>query len=82
MAGARRQEATGIAGFARIWPPPVLTAAVSPVFSGGVKGLAHMSDIFHEVDEDVRRDKAAELWRRYHTPILIFAVLIVAATGA
>ncbi|HEY8124680.1 MAG TPA: tetratricopeptide repeat protein [Methylocystis sp.] len=41
-----------------------------------------MSDIFHEVDEDVRRDKAAELWRRYHTPILIFAVLIVAATGA
>lgn len=41
-----------------------------------------MSDIFHEVDEDVRRDKAAELWRRYQTPILIVAVLIVAATGA
>ncbi len=41
-----------------------------------------MSDIFHEVDEDVRRDKAAELWRRYQTPILILAVLIVAATGA
>jgi hypothetical protein len=60
----------------------MLSAAVSPVFSGGVKGLAHMSDIFHEVDEDVRRDKAADLWRRYHTPILIFAVLIVAATGA
>jgi hypothetical protein len=41
-----------------------------------------MSDIFHEVDEDVRRDKAAELWRRYQTPIFILAVLIVAATGA
>ncbi len=41
-----------------------------------------MSDIFHEVDEDVRRDKAAELWRRYQTPILIVAALIVAATGA
>lgn len=41
-----------------------------------------MSDIFQEVDEDVRRDKAAELWRRYQTPILIVAVLIVAATGA
>jgi hypothetical protein len=41
-----------------------------------------MSDIFHEVDEDVRRDKAADLWRRYHTPILVVALLIVAATGA
>jgi hypothetical protein len=41
-----------------------------------------MSDIFHEVDEDVRRDKAAELWRRYQTPIVILAVLVVAATGA
>lgn len=41
-----------------------------------------MSDIFHEVDEDVRRDKAAELWRRYQTPIFVVAFLIVAATGA
>lgn len=41
-----------------------------------------MSDIFHEVDEDVRRDRTAELWRRYQTPIFILAVLIVAATGA
>jgi len=41
-----------------------------------------MADIFHEVDEDVRREKAAEFWRRYHTPIVILAVLIVAATGA
>jgi len=41
-----------------------------------------MSDIFHEVDEDVRRDKAADLWRRYQTPIFVVALLIVAATGA
>lgn len=41
-----------------------------------------MSDIFHEVDEDVRRDKAAEFWRRYQTPIFVVAFLIVAATGA
>ena len=41
-----------------------------------------MSDIFHEVDEDVRRDKAAEFWRRYQTPIFVGAFLIVAATGA
>ncbi len=41
-----------------------------------------MSDIFHEVDEDVRRDRAAEFWHRYHTPIFVLAFLIVAATGA
>lgn len=41
-----------------------------------------MSDIFHEVDEDVRRDKAADLWRRYQTPVFVVAFLIVAATGA
>ena len=41
-----------------------------------------MSDIFHEVDEDVRRDKAVDFWRRYQTPIFVIAFLIVAATGA
>ena len=41
-----------------------------------------MSDIFQEVDEDVRRDKTADFWRRYQTPIFILAFLIVAATGA
>ncbi|PPD43563.1 MAG: hypothetical protein CTY15_09330 [Methylocystis sp.] len=41
-----------------------------------------MSDIFNEVDEDVRRDKAAEFWQRYQTPIFVIAFLIVAATGA
>lgn len=41
-----------------------------------------MSDIFHEVDEDVRRDKTVDLWRRYQTPVFVAAFLIVAATGA
>lgn len=41
-----------------------------------------MSDIFREVDEDVRRDKAANLWKRYQTPVFVTAFLIVAATGA
>jgi hypothetical protein len=41
-----------------------------------------MSDIFNEVDEDVRRDRAADFWRRYQTPIFVVAFLIVAATGA
>ncbi|MBI1866772.1 MAG: tetratricopeptide repeat protein [Methylocystis sp.] len=40
-----------------------------------------MSDIFREVDEDVRRDKAANLWKRYQTPVFVTAFLIVAATG-
>lgn len=41
-----------------------------------------MSDIFREVDEDVRRDRAAHLWKRYQTPVIAGAVLIVIATGA
>jgi hypothetical protein len=41
-----------------------------------------MSDIFREVDEEVRRDKAAKLWKRYQTPVFVTAFLIVAATGA
>lgn len=41
-----------------------------------------MSDIFREVDEEVRREKAADLWKRYRTPLFITAFLIVAATGA
>jgi hypothetical protein len=40
-----------------------------------------MSDIFHEVDEDVRRDKVVSFWKRYQTPIFVIAFLIVAATG-
>lgn len=41
-----------------------------------------MSDIFREVDEDIRRDQAARLWKRYQAPVIIGAILIVAATGA
>ena len=35
-----------------------------------------MSDIFHEVDEDVRRSKTEDLWRRYQTPVYVVAFLI------
>lgn len=41
-----------------------------------------MSDIFQEVDEEVQRDKIEKLWSRYQTPIIVLAVLIVAATAA
>ena len=40
-----------------------------------------MSDIFQEVDEEVRRDKAVEFWTKYQNVILAVAVLIVLATG-
>ena len=40
-----------------------------------------MSDIFQEVDEDVRRDKAAEFWKKYQNQILAAAVLIVLASA-
>ena len=35
-----------------------------------------MTDIFQEVDEEVRRDKAAEFWKKYQNLILAGAVLI------
>ena len=40
-----------------------------------------MSDIFHEVDEEVRRDRAAEFWKKYQNFIYAAAALIVLATA-
>ena len=40
-----------------------------------------MSDIFREVDEDVRRDRAAEFWKKYQNYVIAFAALIVLATA-
>ncbi len=40
-----------------------------------------MSDIFREVDEDVRRDKAAEFWKKYQNYIVALAVLVVLASA-
>lgn len=36
-----------------------------------------MTDIFQEVDEDVRRDKANEFWKKHQNKIIAGAVLIV-----
>ncbi|MFN3657915.1 MAG: tetratricopeptide repeat protein [Pseudolabrys sp.] len=38
-----------------------------------------MADIFHEVDEEVRREQLKRLWERYSIVIIAVAVLIVAA---
>ncbi len=41
-----------------------------------------MADIFHEVDEEVRRERLKKLWDRYSIYLIGLAVLIVAAIGA
>lgn len=41
-----------------------------------------MSDIFREVDEEVRRERLQRLWDRYSLFIIAAAVLIVAGVGA
>jgi hypothetical protein len=41
-----------------------------------------MSDIFREIDEELRRDNLGKLWERYGKYIVGLAVLIVAATAA
>ncbi len=40
-----------------------------------------MSDIFREVDEDVRTDKMTELWSKYSIVVLGLALAIVAGTA-
>jgi hypothetical protein len=40
-----------------------------------------VSDIFREVDEEVRREQLQQLWGRYGTLLLVVAVLIVAGVA-
>jgi hypothetical protein len=41
-----------------------------------------VADIFHEVDEEVRRERLQKLWDRYSIYVIALAVLIVAGIGA
>jgi hypothetical protein len=41
-----------------------------------------LADIFHEVDEEVRRERLQKLWERYSIHIIAAAVLVVAGIGA
>jgi hypothetical protein len=41
-----------------------------------------VADIFHEVDEEVRREQLKKLWERYSLLIIAVCVLIVAGIGA
>jgi hypothetical protein len=40
-----------------------------------------MSDIFNEVDEALRREKAAKFWKEYGPTLIAAAILMVVATG-
>ena len=40
-----------------------------------------MADIFHEVDEEVRRERLAKIWERYSGLIIAACVLVVAGVG-
>jgi hypothetical protein len=41
-----------------------------------------VADIFHEVDEEVRREQLAKLWQRYGYYIIAGCVLVVVGVGA
>lgn len=41
-----------------------------------------VADIFHEVDEEVRRERLKQLWDRYGIVLIALAVLLVAGIGA
>ncbi|HEY1798434.1 MAG TPA: tetratricopeptide repeat protein, partial [Stellaceae bacterium] len=40
-----------------------------------------MSDIFREIDEELRRDNLLKLWQRYGKYVIVAAVVILAAGG-
>ena len=41
-----------------------------------------MADIFHEVEEDLRRDQAAAIWKKYGNLLVGAALLLVLAVAA
>ena len=40
-----------------------------------------MADIFQEVDEDLRRDKALVFWKKYQNHIIAFVLVVIAGTA-
>ena len=50
--------------------------------AGPVRERFAVSDIFQEVDEEVRREQLQKLWDRYGTYLIALAVLVVAAVAA
>jgi hypothetical protein len=44
-------------------------------------GKSQVSELFNEVDEDLRRDQLKKLWERYSLFIIAGAILIIASVG-
>jgi hypothetical protein len=51
-------------------------------FSNNFSGAGFVSDIFQEVDEEVRRERLEQLWKRYGNYIIAAAILVLAGVGA
>ena len=64
-------------------PGVVCAARVQPLYvrRSPIPRAQLLSDIFNEVEEDLRRDRAARLWKKYGYYVLAAAVAIVAATA-
>src|ERR1700720_2185586 len=48
----------------------------------GGAGAGSVTDIFQEVDEEVRREQLKKLWQRYGNFIIAACLLVVVAVGA
>lgn len=70
----------GPGGAFRSFIPPEGRAIVAPR-SQPIPGIA-VADIFREVDEELRRDRAAQLWKKYGRYVIGGAVAVVLATLA
>jgi hypothetical protein len=57
-----------------------IRGADSPAVEG--PGVKSSEEFIREVDEELRRDQLAKLWRRYGAVVVAVAVLVVAATAA
>lgn len=61
-------------------PCPRHIAILRALTAGGAlatRGDGPLADIFHEVDEEIRRERLKRLWERYSGLILVVVVLVV-----
>ena len=69
-----------------MWPFDVIRALIircaSEVFYEPHQFGGKVSDIFQEIDEDLRQDKVARLWKAYGKYIVALAVLIILAIAS
>jgi hypothetical protein len=47
-----------------------------------VLGTGFVSDIFNEIDEEIRRERLNKLWQRYGSYVIALCVLVIAGVGA